>query len=66
MAYKYCSEGHVMDLSGRCVSLSHHCRMAGTFGGKPGKIYPIRRKSIGSGAECEIRILDRVSNSTLI
>ena len=64
MGYKYCKEGHIMDpswkvcpvciapLSGWLVELKD---------GRPGKVYTIHegKSFIGSGADCEIRILDR-------
>jgi pSer/pThr/pTyr-binding forkhead associated (FHA) protein len=64
MAYKYCKEGHVMDsswkkcpvclapLSGWFVELKED---------RPGKVYTIHegKSCIGSGADCEIRILNK-------
>ncbi len=64
MAFKYCKEGHIMDpswkqcpvclapLSGWLVDIE---------GKRPGKVYTIHegKSCIGSGADCEIRILDR-------
>lgn len=63
MGFKYCAEGHIMDpswkqcpvclapLSGWLVQLKDD---------RPGKIYTIHegKSFIGSGADCEVRILD--------
>lgn len=63
MGYKYCSEGHVMDPSWKVcpVCLAPLCGwLVQMQESKPGKVYPIHegKSFIGSGAECEIRILD--------
>lgn len=63
MSYKYCAEGHVMDPSWkRCpVCLAPLCGwLVQLRESKPSKVYTIHegKSFIGSGADCEIRILD--------
>jgi pSer/pThr/pTyr-binding forkhead associated (FHA) protein len=63
MGFKYCAEGHIMDPSWkRCpVCLAPLCGwLVQLKEDKPGKVYTIHegKSFIGSGVDCEIRILD--------
>ena len=63
MGFKYCSEGHVMDPSWKkCpVCLAPFCGWLVQLNeNKAGNIYTIHegKSFIGSGADCEIRILE--------
>jgi pSer/pThr/pTyr-binding forkhead associated (FHA) protein len=62
MVFKYCAEGHLMDPSWKwCpVCLAPLCGwLVCLKEGRPEKVYTIHegRSFIGSGADCEIRIL---------
>jgi pSer/pThr/pTyr-binding forkhead associated (FHA) protein len=64
MGFKFCEEGHIMDPSWKkcpvCIApLSGW--LVEFIEKRPGKVYTIHegKSCIGSGADCEIRILDR-------
>lgn len=63
MGFKYCAEGHIMDPSWkRCpVCLAPLCGwLVQLKEDKPNKVYTIHegKSFIGSGVDCEIRIID--------
>jgi pSer/pThr/pTyr-binding forkhead associated (FHA) protein len=63
MGFKYCAEGHLMDPSWKyCpVCLAPLCGwLVEIKDDRPGKVYTIHegKSFIGSGADCEIRILN--------
>lgn len=64
MRYKYCSEGHVMDPSWKycpvCLAPLAGWLVTLDESGRHGKFYTIHegKSFIGSGADCEIRVLN--------